>query len=88
MAEEIRVLKLGERLGAIRKLLELFQGLNINLGDILPLIKMAIDLANDFSMDKLFAFIDALNAALNKPQGLSEKPSAEEVEALLTSLVS
>ena len=60
-------LAFGERLALIRKLLEWLRSLDLDRGELMELVRQAIALFSDFSIEKLLTFIDAVLGAASPP---------------------
>ena len=66
----IEPLGLGDRLKLLRQMIEAIRSLGLDRGELLSLIKEAIALFSDFSVEKMLAFIEhVLSAIESRPPG-------------------
>jgi len=58
---------IGDRLRLIKGLIDFLRSLGLDKGELLAIVKDAIGLFTDFSIDKLLAFIERLLGAIGQP---------------------
>lgn len=71
---------IGDRLGALKWLIDFIKGLGLDAGELLALVKEAVALFKDFDLDKALAFLDKLFAAIESKAAIEGEVTAAAID--------